>query len=68
MESGLNESFTSAASKLDVDPTLLSPSPFQKTPTQVAPLPPVFLCVCLSGSDPCKAAIHMEICCYKASH
>ena len=32
MEVGLNESFTSAASKLDVDPALLGPSPFEEGP------------------------------------
>lgn len=43
MESGLSESFTSAASKLDVDQALLSPSPFEKAPTHVATLLPAFL-------------------------
>ena len=52
MESGLNESFTSAASKLDIDPALLGPSPFEKAPTHVATLPPVFSCVCLSSISP----------------
>ena len=36
VEVGLNERFTSAASKLDVDPALLGPSPFEKAPTHVA--------------------------------
>ena len=46
MEVGLNESFTSAASKLDVDPALLGPSPFEKAPTHVAcPSSCLILCV-----------------------
>ena len=52
MERGLDESFTSAASKLDVDQALLSPSPFEKAPTHVAALPPIFSSVCLSSSIP----------------
>ena len=56
MESGLNESFTSAASKLDVGPALLGPSPFEKAPTHVATLPLVFSCVCLSSRDPLQSS------------
>ena len=61
MESGLIESFTSAASKLDDDPGLLSPSPFEKAPTHVANLPPVFSPCAWSSSDPLQTSHIHEV-------
>ena len=54
------ESFTSAASKLDLDPALLSPSPSEKGPTHVA------TCllsspVCLSSCNPMQIGHRYQV-------